>query len=61
MTNTYHHGSVFFFVVKAGNAASGKGTLVAYVIEIYLADKLVALGYLIPDQLFIFVTRCRGW
>ena len=46
---------------KAGNASSGKGTLVTYVIDIYLAAYLVALVCLIIDRLFKFATRCRGW
>ena len=33
---------------KAGNASSGKGTLVAYVIDIYLAD--------IPSSSWVFDT-----
>ena len=34
---------------KAGDGASGKGTLVAYVIDIYLAD--------IPSSSWVFDTR----
>jgi hypothetical protein len=46
---------------KVGNASSGKGTLVTYVIDIYLDGIPSSFGYMIPDRLFIFATRCRGW
>ena len=41
---------------KAGNAASGKGTLVAYVIDIYLADIPSSSWVFDTDRLFIFAT-----
>ena len=44
---------------KDGSKTSGLGITIN-VIEINLATSNASIGYLIPDRLLIFATRCRG-